>query len=97
MIFMLLIYLCKIQQSSRKIKPVNKSRPVGMADEVDSKSIDGNIVRVQVPRPALLGRGKTVEIISFLRFSFLPFLLFADGNLYLGNLLPVCPGADALH
>ena len=24
-----------------------------MADEVDSKSIDGNIVRVQVPRPAL--------------------------------------------
>ena len=28
-----------------------------MADEVDSKSIDGDIVRVQVPQPALLGRG----------------------------------------
>ena len=29
-----------------------------MADEVDSKSIDGDSVRVQVPQPALLGRGK---------------------------------------
>ena len=37
-----------------------KCRLVGMADEVDSKSIGGDTVRVQVPRPALLGRGKTV-------------------------------------
>ncbi len=37
-------------------------RPVGMADEVDSKSIGSNVVRVQVPRPALLGRGKIAEL-----------------------------------
>lgn len=53
---------------------LNRSRPVGMADEVDSKSIDGNIVRVQVPRPALLGRGKTVEDVWILRFFFLSFI-----------------------
>ena len=28
-------------------------RRVGMADEADSKSVDGNIVRVQVPLPAV--------------------------------------------
>lgn len=32
-----------------------------MADEVDSKSIGSNTVRVQVPRPALLGRGEIAE------------------------------------
>ena len=32
---------------------VSASRHVGMADEADSKSVDGNIVWVQVPLPAL--------------------------------------------
>ena len=30
------------------------SRRVGMADEADSKSVDGNIVWVQVPLPAFI-------------------------------------------
>ena len=38
------------------------SRPVGMADEVDSKSIGSDTVRVQVPRPALLGRGESLNL-----------------------------------
>ena len=37
-----------------------KRRLVGMADEVDSKSIGGDTVRVQVPQPA----------VKFLRVSF---------------------------
>lgn len=32
-----------------------------MADEVDSKSIGSDTVRVQVPQPALLGRGESLE------------------------------------
>lgn len=35
-------------------------RRVGMADEADSKSVVGNYVRVQVPLPAVLGRGETL-------------------------------------
>ena len=31
---------------------LDECRRVGMADEADSKSVDGNIVRVQVPLPA---------------------------------------------
>ena len=31
---------------------MHTGRRVGMADEADSKSVDGNIVRVQVPLPA---------------------------------------------
>lgn len=46
-------------------------RLVGMADEVDSKSIDGNIVRVQVPQPALLGRGENRGSDLFPRFFLL--------------------------
>ncbi len=29
-----------------------------MADEADSKSVGGNVVRVRVPLPAVLGRGE---------------------------------------
>ena len=32
----------------------------GMADEEDSKSFGGDTVWVQVPQPALLGRGRSV-------------------------------------
>ena len=32
-----------------------------MADEVDSKSIGSDTVRVQVPQPALLGRGESLK------------------------------------
>ena len=46
------------------------SRLVGMADEVDSKSIDGNIVWVQVPQPALLGRGEDREVSDHLPVFF---------------------------
>ena len=35
-------------------------RRVGMADEADSKSVVGNHVWVQVPSPALLGRGRAL-------------------------------------
>ena len=38
-----------------------RSRLVGMADEVDSKSIGSDTVRVQVPQPALLGRGESLK------------------------------------
>ena len=48
----------KRQHKSVVLSSALECRLVGMADEVDSKSIDGDIVRVQVPQPALLGRGK---------------------------------------
>lgn len=38
---------------------------------MDSKSIDGDIVRVQVPQPAFLGRGKTVGNVNFQWFFLL--------------------------
>lgn len=40
-----------------------------MADEVDSKSIGSDTVRVQVPRPALLGRGKIAVDSEYFRIS----------------------------
>ena len=53
-----------------------RSRLVGMADEVDSKSIGSDTVRVQVPQPALLGRGESLKnnmvYVVFKAFSFLP-------------------------
>lgn len=46
-----------------------------MADEVDSKSIGSDTVRVQVPQPALLGRGESLKsnivYVIFKAFSFL--------------------------
>ena len=46
-----------------------------MADEVDSKSIGSDTVRVQVPQPALLGRGESLKnnmvYVVFKAFSFL--------------------------
>ena len=52
-----------------------RSRLVGMADEVDSKSIGSDTVRVQVPQPALLGRGESLKnnmvYVVFKAFSFL--------------------------
>ena len=52
-----------------------RSRLVGMADEVDSKSIGSDTVRVQVPQPALLGRGESLKsnmvYVIFKAFSFL--------------------------
>ena len=51
-----------------------RSRLVGMADEVDSKSVGSNTVRVQVPQPALLGRGESLKsnivYVIFKAFSF---------------------------
>ena len=45
-----------------------------MADEVDSKSIGSDTVRVQVPQPALLGRGESLKsnivYVIFKAFSF---------------------------
>lgn len=45
-----------------------------MADAPDSKSGDGDIVRVQVPQPALLGRGESLKnnmvYVVFKAFSF---------------------------
>ena len=45
-----------------------------MADEVDSKSIGSDTVRVQVPQPALLGRGESLKnnmvCVIFKAFSF---------------------------
>lgn len=53
-------FICKKCLPNRltygKIANVAKiSRHVGMADEADSKSVDGDIVWVQVPLPALNG------------------------------------------
>ena len=46
-----------------------------MADEADSKSVGGNVVRVRVPLPAVLGRGEKL-LFSFGEnkgfFSFIP-------------------------
>ena len=45
-----------------------------MADEVDSKSIGSDTVRVLVPQPALLGRGESLKnnmvYVVFKAFSF---------------------------
>ncbi len=46
-------YLPNGKSCDRIMNVVSASRHVGMADEADSKSVDGNIVWVQVPLPAL--------------------------------------------
>ena len=50
-------------------------RLVGMADEVDSKSIGGNTVRVQVPQPALHPWQGIGLKITYLRYFWSFFLL----------------------
>ena len=54
-----------------------------MADEVDSKSIGGNTVRVQVPQPADL---ETLENIGF-SFIFKGFQRFIDKTCKCKNML----------
>lgn len=46
-------YLPKSLSCDKIINVAKISRHVGMADEADSKSVDGDIVWVQVPLPAL--------------------------------------------
>ncbi len=43
----------------------DKSRRGGMADAADSKSVNGNIVRVQVPPPALSKESQVTETFLF--------------------------------
>ena len=64
-----------------------RRRLVGMADEVDSKSIGGNTVRVQVPQPADL---KALENIGFfLYFQGLSvFLQVVQGTPFSGSGTP---------
>ena len=45
-------YLPKSLSCDKIINVAKISRHVGMADEADSKSVDGDIVWVQVPLPA---------------------------------------------
>ena len=66
-------FICKKCLPNRltygKIANVAKiSRHVGMADEADSKSVDGDIVWVQVPLPALPWQGEVLRLMisSFL-------------------------------
>lgn len=55
-------YLPKSPSCDKIINVAKISRHVGMADEADSKSVDGDIVWVQVPLPALFfGKCKVLE------------------------------------
>lgn len=70
-------YLQNTQSYDRIINVAKIGRHVGMADEADSKSVDGNIVWVQVPLPALFFQKCKVLKVAFLRY-FSGFLLFGN-------------------
>ena len=58
-----------------------------MADAVDSKSTDGNIVGVQVPSRALCDMQKTLEIQRFQGSFFADFLVFPPLGENLGKIV----------
>ena len=60
-------YLPKSLSCDKIINVAKISRHVGMADEADSKSVDGDIVWVQVPLPALHPWQGKVPKLAYLR------------------------------
>jgi hypothetical protein len=60
-------YLPKSPSCDKIINVAKISRHVGMADEADSKSVDGDIVWVQVPLPALHPWQGKVSKLAYLR------------------------------